>query len=573
MKTVKIKVTLTPESEHLIAGWLKELEWLWNQARRVALHNHCLEWYGWAAKKAKDKEGEFYGVDLEGITPAPLRLSKRGAWMGAACQIAVGGPYFAKDEKAPPIAYREKGKIKYKPAAKLVKGDRPYERVKIEAYSPIAIDGTPLKRVMDLDRMGQLNKLRGSCDLPPLTVSSDYVGGLLKDFETSWKAYLDSNLPDRKQPLFKDGREGIVATLNNAQNPPRWKEPKKGEPHFYCAGGIQAVPCDKHWRERMGVMVPRSYKLNQKPSGWYLCISVATEAEALGPTLKARKTRRSSELKKLHKGLDKTALDAVRANDPDFQKLTQDVADLEALIEIEAYENSPCRKTTGRTAGIDPGVKAIVATSEGHLFRPNYRRDRVKARIGNLQRRLDVMRNCNDKRQGKAWKKGERDATQNEARLQQQVKRLHERSANMSNAFNHKLSTRLARMFDGIGWENTQLGNMKGKAKPVLHESGQFYEQNNGAAKTGLNESLSMACIGDLKAKTRAKMLAARKRFEDSPAAYSSLKCHACGEAGERAEQESFYCRNDACEMHDIWQQADINAATNHKKVLAFPNS
>jgi len=569
MKTVKIKVEIAPESEALIAGWLKELEWLWNHARRVALHNHCLEWYGWAAKKAKDKKGEFYGVNLQGIAPVPLRFSRRGAWIGAACQIAVGGPYFAKDASAAPIAYSDKGKVKYKPAVKLVKGDRPYELVQVGAYSPIEIDGTPIKRVMDLDRMGLLNLLREGEGLDPLTLSSDYVGGLLKDFETSWKAYLDANLPTRKQPLYKDGREGVVLTLSNAQNPPRWKEPKKGEPHFYCAGGIQAFPTDKHWQQRMGEMLPRSYKLTQKPSGWYLCISVATEAEALGPTLNARKNRRSGALKKLHKGLDKDALDLVRANDPEFQRLAQDIAALEELKEVEAYESSPCRKTTGLTAGIDPGVKAIVATSEGHLFKPNYRRDRVKARIGQLQNRLDTMRNCNDKRQGKAWKRGERDATQNETRLQQQVRRLHERSANMSNAFNHKLSTRLARMFDGIAWENTQLNNMKGKAKPVLHESGQFYEQNNGAAKTGLNESLSMACIGDLKAKTKQKMKAARKQFVDSPAPHSSKKCHHCGETGNRPDQESFYCLSESCKLFGIWQNADINAAKNHKKAIS----
>lgn len=570
LKTVKIKVELTTESETLVGQWLGELEWLWNQARRVALHNHSIEWYRWAEKKAKEKESDFHGVDLKGVVKCPLRLSKKGAWLGAACQIAVGGPYFVKDEKAPPVAYKWKGKLQYKPALKLVKGDHPYKTVPIAAHEFIELAERPIKKSAGLDNLGLLNWLREEQGLPPITLSSDYVGGLLKDFDTSWKAYLDAKLPDRKQPLFKDGRDRKTQTLSNAQNPPKWKgqKPKKGCGHFYCAGGIKAFPIDKNWEKRMGLLVPRSYKLTQKPSGWYLCISVATEAEALKPTLKARKNRRSSTIKKLHPGLSVKALSEVRNNDLDFQKLAQDVTDLEELIEQEAYENSPCRKTTGRQTGIDPGVKAAVATSDGALFTPNHARRKVKGRISVLQRRLDIMRNANDKRMGKQWKRGQREATANELKLQRKVSRLHERSANSANAYNHKLSTRLARTYDAISWEATQLGNMKRKAKPVLAESGTHYEQNNAAAKTGLNESLALASIGDLKAKTKAKLKISRKLFIESPAAYSSRICHCCGQEGDRPAQESFYCLNERCEMHGVRQHADVNAARNHEKAL-----
>jgi transposase len=569
MKTVKIKVCISAEQEGTVSQWLKELEWLWNQARRVALHSHCIEWYAWAKKKAKDKKSDFFGADLSDITQTPLRLSKRGAWLGAACQIAVGGPYFAKDKDASPIAYKDGKKgVRYKPAVKLVKGDRPYERIKIEEYKPIEISNRPVKKVADLDNLGLLNALRASHELTPVTISSDYVGGLLKDFQTSWEAYLDASLATRKQPLYKDGREGVILTLSNAQNPPKLKEPKTGDPYFFCAGGINAYPRDQHWRKRLGDMVPRSYKMTQKPSGWYLCVSVATPSEALIPTLKSRKNRRSSEVKKLHRGLEKKALLEVVNRDEEFQQLAKNLATVEAMREQEIYESSTARKTTGRVAGVDPGVKAIVATSDEALFAPNHRRVRVKSHISQLQNRLDTMRNSNDKRQGKVWKKGDRPATQNENKLQQQIRRLHERSANMSNAFNHKLSTRLARTYDKIAWEDTKLGNMTQKAKPVLNESGQFYEQNNAAAKSGLSESLAMACIGDLKAKTQQKMVAARKRFVDSPAPNSSKKCHYCDEIGNRPDQESFYCLNEACKLFDIWQNADINAAKNHYKVL-----
>jgi transposase len=64
-------------------------------------------------------------------------------------------------------------------------------------------------------------------------------------------------------------------------------------------------------------------------------------------------------------------------------------------------------------------------------------------------------------------------------------------------------------------------------------------------------------------------MLAARKRFEDSPAHNSSKKCHHCEEFGNRPDQESFYCLSESCKLFGIWQNADINAAKNHKKALA----
>lgn len=582
MKTVKIKVLIDECDQSKVERWCSELEWLWNQARRVALHNHCIEWYKWASKKAKDKNCDFYGVSFDGCILTPLRLSKKGAWIGAACQIGVGGPYFKKDKTLPPIKYYDKskfsvvdglmvrtsGKEKYKPAVALTEGDKPYKAVTPAPHSFIEVNGKQIKSANNLGTMLVLNPLRSSQSLERLTTSSFYAKGLLKDFETSWKAYADVKLPHRGQPLYKDGENNAIQTLAKLY-PPALKEPKGGKPYFFCSGGIKAIPCDKNWRSRIGNMVMRSYKLISKPSGWYLCVSVASESESLKPTLKSRKSKRSTAIKKAYPGISKKELDKIKASDDVFKALANDLSSLEQLIELELFEASTCRKTTGRTAGIDPGVVSIVSTSEGHQFNPNYRRGKVKSRISELQHRLDIMRNANDKRAGKQWKKGERDATKNESKLQLKVKRLHECSANMSNAFNHKLSTRLARMFDEIAWEDTQLGNMKRKSAPVLSESGNHYERNSAAAKSGLNESLSNACIGDLKSKTKQKVIAARKRWVDAVASYTSQRCHCCGSVGNRPTQNSFYCLDDTCKMYEIKQNADVNAGKNIKKSLA----
>ena len=74
MKTAKIKVRPTPATRELIPGYLKDLEWVWNKCRQVALHNHCVKWYEWAEKG---------GTDLSGCIRTPLFFGRRSAWMGA----------------------------------------------------------------------------------------------------------------------------------------------------------------------------------------------------------------------------------------------------------------------------------------------------------------------------------------------------------------------------------------------------------------------------------------------------------------------------------------------------------
>jgi len=556
MKTVKIKVEPTAESLELIPGYLKELEWLWNKCRQLALHNYCIDWYKWSAKS---------GTDLEGCILTPLYFGRRSAYVGVSCRIATGGVRWVKDESVV-VAYRiNKGgtwEARSKHGSKLVEGDRPYEPAKPVAHQFPTIGGRELKKTSSFDSVAAvLNPMREAEGLPPISIPSDFIGGLIKDFDTSWGAYLDTKLSQRHQPLYKDGKERSIDSLNNNQKAPKY-DAIKGV--FVCCG-LKFEPCDRSWEKRADDSVWRSYKIVKRPSGWYICISVASKHEALSPALTSRRNKAAATAKKGITGKKEQA--RALAESPEYQAAVEAIAANQLEIEIEQYLSSPASKPTGHSAGIDPGVKAIVATDGGHVFRPNVTRGRIALHIEALQSRLDGMRESNDKRLGASWRMGKREATANEKKLQAKISRLHERGANSSNMFNHKLATRLARTYDALYWEDTQLGNMSKGVEAKLSEDGTRYEENGAAAKTGLNYAIRHACMGDLRAKAAQRMSAARKIFEKVPARNTSKTCHCCGEKGDRAKQDTFFCLNSLCDLHLVKQHADVNAAQNIKRI------
>ena len=581
MKTIKVKVQPTPETLIKYEKICKELEWLWNYVRAVALHNHCLEWYEWAEGKGADvlewplwaKEK---GADLSGCIKTPLRFSKSGGWIGAACQIAKGGPYFKKSDKAPLIHY---GDGKTKQGYELVAGDKPYEPIKPKRhrYREVSYSskGTSITRSSKstsitrelkgkgwgLDNMALLNASRSSQGLDELTCHSDFVGGLLADFEVAWKAYLDGKLLARKQPKYKDGKQRKISTLNNNQKTIPFK---KGQ---FNGQGLVLEPCDRSYKKRLEGYVTKTYKLTLKPSGFYLCLIAQSEAEEENRLKLKQQEKALSSIKK--KVLDsikgKKEQTKALANSEEYQAALAKKKSIENELPYLLIEDSKCAKRTGHIAGIDPGIKAIVATDEGHLFNPNESRERIQNHIEKLQSKLDIMTEKNDKRLDQIWKRGQREATNNEQKLRDKISRLHERAANSSNAFNHKLSTRLARTYDVIAWEATALTNMGRQTTPKLAEDGSYYEQNGRAAKAGLNRSLKTACMGDLRAKTKSKLKEAGKTYTEAEARYSSQRCHCCGEKGIRPIQDTFICLNKQCDLFNEKQNADTNAAKNHK--------
>jgi putative transposase len=211
-----------------------------------------------------------------------------------------------------------------------------------------------------------------------------------------------------------------------------------------------------------------------------------------------------------------------------------------------------------------------VSTDHGALFLPNLSRERVSIHIEELQSKLDNAESINDKKWKEAGNKTPRPRTNTEIKLQDKIRRLHERGSNSSNAFNHKLSTRLSRTYEHIAWENTQIKNLLKQVEPKSLPEGTGYAHNGASAKRGLNWIMRQRCLGDLEKKTKLKVENRGGSFQQPPANYTSQTCHQCGQKGERLSQHEFICKNSECRLFNVPQQADTNAARNHKQNAGF---
>ena len=427
MKSIKIKVRpADPDIFYKRYDAAKEeLTWLWNEVRNIMLRNHAFAWYDWAEKRGTDVFGDF---TFEGIIKCPLNFDRNSVWIGASCPIAIGGPRWTKSSRNPPIQYRTaKGEIRTKPSSILVAGDKPYRRIRPREHRYLQVGTVTLDRIYKFDSKRVLKKLRADVGLPGLTTHSDLIGGLLAQFEESWKAFLNVKQPNGRKPHFRKGNS-VVTTLYNPQSGPDLVDGQ-----FKIFDKLYLQPIDKNWRKRWQSTretLMRSYQVVTEPSGLYLCISLATPEEALKPTLK----RTLGRVKKVFGEHSKEFTDAK-------ETITSLLSDLEPKT-IKDPQTTATVETFKRDA--------LLSLDGGQLFAHNESRKRVEKHINALKSRLSKMRNTNDRRLGTPW--SERQPTQNEHRLSERIRRLHERSRNSRAHFNHKLSTRLARTYDQIAW-------------------------------------------------------------------------------------------------------------------------
>lgn len=597
MKTIKIKIKLSSEQAAVCDRYLDELTWLWNLALSNQLHNHCVDWYAWAAKRSADltkatekleklkpeqqqlvkdyystkdkpklskkeqelvskKEFEIFTrwspFSLEGIIPVPLRLGN-SAYEGLSCQIATGGNYWKRDENINIPVNTKKGVI-YVKGYKLVKGDKPWQRIEIvphkyRTFPSGKYEGRELTTLEKLDNVTGLNTLRAFQNLPDLQVSSHYIGGLLAFFKESWKAFLDPKRINSRKPKFKKDVDKI-ATLSNNQCAPNRIDIDK---NIVTVTGLTPITiADKNWVKRLNLsqVLPRTYMITKQQSGYYINIVVAHP-------LQEEKSVLTNKLPKVKK---------------EFGEDSEEYQDIKSKLKFieQQIKQSSVLKGKNLSAGIDPGVQAVVSTDHGALFLPNLTRERISIHIEELQSRLDNAELINDKKWKSLGNKTPRIKTKNETKLQQKISRLHERGANSSNAFNHKLSTRLSRTYEHISWEDTQVTNLLKQVDPKALPEGVGYAHNGASAKRGLNWIMRQRCLGDLKAKTKQKTENRGGNFHEPPANYSSQICHCCGQKGERRSQYEFVCKNPDCKLFDVAQQADTNAARNHKQNGGF---
>ncbi|TDD05903.1 transposase [Saccharopolyspora terrae] len=175
-------------------------------------------------------------------------------------------------------------------------------------------------------------------------------------------------------------------------------------------------------------------------------------------------------------------------------------------VDTEDPEPAP---ETGRTVGVDLGVKDFAVLSTGEKV-PNPRHMDRKAR--NLAR---YQRQMARKQPGSA----------NRRKAKNKVARTHRKIRNARADFLHRVSTRLVREHDVIALEDLNIAGMSSSAKGTPDTPGR-----NVRAKAGLNRAVRDAAFGEFRRQLEYKAERAGKRVVVIDRWYpSSRTCSACG--------------------------------------------
>jgi transposase len=196
---------------------------------------------------------------------------------------------------------------------------------------------------------------------------------------------------------------------------------------------------------------------------------------------------------------------------------------------------------TGKAVGIDRGVVITAALSTGEKLHCPGLTGRERARLRKAERRMArAPRGSPEQRAERAH-----------------IARLRAREADRRRDRYEKTSTGLARRFDLIRFEDLRIKTMTRSAHGTPENPGRNVRQ-----KAGLNRAILAQGWGLLVRRTRDK---APGRVEMVTAAYTSVKCSACGwidkdsrdsQAGFRCVHCGFTCNSD--------ENAAINIAAGH---------
>jgi transposase len=191
---------------------------------------------------------------------------------------------------------------------------------------------------------------------------------------------------------------------------------------------------------------------------------------------------------------------------------------------------------TGEAVGIDRGVVITAALSTGEKLHCPGMTSRERARLRKAERRKARA------------PKGSPEQQAERAR----IAGLRASEADRRKDWCEKVHTGLARQFDLIRFEDLRIRNMTRSAKGTAERPGK-----NVASKSGLNRAILAQGWGLLVRRTQDK---APGRVERVRAAYTSLRCSACGwiDKNSRDSQAGFCCV--AC---GFTCNADINASIN----------
>jgi putative transposase len=201
---------------------------------------------------------------------------------------------------------------------------------------------------------------------------------------------------------------------------------------------------------------------------------------------------------------------------------------------------------TGRAVGIDRGIRALVATSEGELFENPRHAERRKTVVTRHQRQLDDL----TVKDAAGRVSNGRDPARRAA--VRRLARAKEREGNARRDALHKVSRELVDRYDVIAVEDLRLRAMTRSAKGTLEHPGRGVR-----AKAGLNRALLDAGLSMLVTLIREKAANTARVVVSVDARYTSQTCVACGHVAAASRVgDLFVCLR--CGHRD---DADVNAA------------
>lgn len=184
---------------------------------------------------------------------------------------------------------------------------------------------------------------------------------------------------------------------------------------------------------------------------------------------------------------------------------------------------------TGAVVGVDMGIASLLTTSDGvHVPNPRHLKasaDRLATAQQDLARK---KRRSNRRRKAVA-----------------RVAGIHRKVARQRLDFAHKTARTLVAGYDVIAVEALQIRNMVRRAKPVPDpEAPGAFLPNGGAAKSGLNRSISDAGWGVFLSILHAKAESAGRTVIEVNPANTSRTCPKCGHCSgdNRKTQAQFRC-------------------------------
>ena len=211
---------------------------------------------------------------------------------------------------------------------------------------------------------------------------------------------------------------------------------------------------------------------------------------------------------------------------------------LSVLVE-DGVQAAAAHATVGTAVGVDRGVAAAIATSDGELIDREFLTPGERRRAVMLQRRLS--------------RAARRGRNRDKARAALAEIRLRERRRRQD--FNAQTAHRLAVGNAVVVLEDLKTKNMTRSAKGTIDQPGR-----NVRAKSGLNRAILAKGWHQFDVALTSAARYTGTTVVKVPAAYTSQRCSACGHVDPKSRESQAVFRCTSCAQ---CEHADVNAATN----------